>query len=137
VKSLHLQVNEFIDIHVHGNKIVLEPQVMIPKDQAYFYSTEWQKFVQHFEGQFKSLLRAGQKISGLLEETRALAAHAGVDDRSEEERTHDPLNRIEKTFRILEQMVITILNEHLPRNDGSSPIFQTRWSKNVADEDPA
>ena len=43
VKILRLRINEYIDIHVKGNAIVLEPQVLIPKDQAYFYTPEWQK----------------------------------------------------------------------------------------------
>ena len=43
VKVLRLHVNEYLDIQVQGNKIVLEPQVLIPKDQAYFYTPEWQK----------------------------------------------------------------------------------------------
>ena len=43
VNILRLQVNEYVDIHVQGSKIILEPQVLIPKDQAYFYSPEWQK----------------------------------------------------------------------------------------------
>ena len=43
VKLLSLHVNEYIDIKVEDKKIVLEPQMVIPKDQAYFHSAEWQK----------------------------------------------------------------------------------------------
>ena len=43
VNSLKLRINEYIDIHIQGNKIILEPQVLIPKDQAYFYTPDWQK----------------------------------------------------------------------------------------------
>jgi hypothetical protein len=60
----------------------------------------------------KPLLRSNQIGVGLLEEARALAAHAGIDDRSAIERARDPRNAMEKTFRILELMVITVLNEH-------------------------
>ena len=43
VKILRLHINDYLDIRVKGNKIVLEPQVMIPKDQAYFYTAAWQR----------------------------------------------------------------------------------------------
>lgn len=43
VKALRLQVNDYVDIRVRENKIVLEPQALVPKDQAYFYTPEWQK----------------------------------------------------------------------------------------------
>ena len=43
VKALRLHVNDYIDIRVEDRKIVLEPQLFIPKDQAYFYTSEWQK----------------------------------------------------------------------------------------------
>lgn len=42
-RLLDLRINEYVDIEVVDNKIVLEPQVVIPKDQAYFYTQEWQK----------------------------------------------------------------------------------------------
>lgn len=43
IKALNIHVNDFINIQVVGNKIVCEPQIMMPKDQAYFYTEEWQK----------------------------------------------------------------------------------------------
>ncbi len=43
VKALFLRINDYIDIRVQGNKVILEPQVMVPKDQAYFYTPEWHK----------------------------------------------------------------------------------------------
>jgi len=48
----------------------------------------------------------------MFEEARALAAHAGIDERSQEERAADPRNLLEKMFRVLEDMVITAINEH-------------------------
>ena len=42
-KILHIQVNDYLEIHIEDNKVVIEPQVMIPKSQAYFYTPEWQK----------------------------------------------------------------------------------------------
>ncbi len=43
VKALHLQVNDYLDIEVKDNKISIVPQIVIPKDQAYFYTQDWQK----------------------------------------------------------------------------------------------
>ncbi len=43
IESLHLHMNDYLDIHIEDNKVILEPQVIIPKDQAYFYTPEWQK----------------------------------------------------------------------------------------------
>lgn len=43
VRALRLRVNDYVDIRVKENKIILEPQALIPKDQAYFYTAEWQR----------------------------------------------------------------------------------------------
>ena len=43
VRNLHLHINDYLDIKIKGSKIILEPQIVIPKDQAYFYTPEWQK----------------------------------------------------------------------------------------------
>ena len=42
-QRLHLHVNDYLDIEIKDNKIIIEPQVMVPKSQAYFYTPEWQK----------------------------------------------------------------------------------------------
>ena len=43
VELLHLAINDYMDVSVKNRRIILEPQVVIPKDQAYFYTAEWQK----------------------------------------------------------------------------------------------
>ena len=43
IETLHLRVNDYLDIKIENNKVIIEPQVVIPKDQAYFYTSEWQK----------------------------------------------------------------------------------------------
>lgn len=43
VRDMHLNVNDYVDIHVRDNEIIIEPQVVIPKDQAYFYTSQWQE----------------------------------------------------------------------------------------------
>jgi hypothetical protein len=75
-------------------------------------SSNWREFIKRFEADCSPLLRVDQSIHGLFEEARALAAHAGIDDRTDAERIKDPRNAIEKTFRVLERMVATVLNEH-------------------------
>jgi hypothetical protein len=75
-------------------------------------SADWRTFVARFETELAALARPGQSAIGLLEEARAMAAHAGLDDRSEAERKLDPRNAMERTFRILERLVMTVLNEH-------------------------
>jgi hypothetical protein len=47
--------------------------------------SQWRTFVTRFDNMLRSLLRSNQTGIGLLEEARALAAHAGIDDRSEVE----------------------------------------------------
>ena len=42
VERLHLKVNDYIEIKVEDNKVIMEPQMVIPKDQAYFYTPGWQ-----------------------------------------------------------------------------------------------
>jgi hypothetical protein len=81
--------------------------------------------LQRFEQDLAPLLRAKQTTWGLMEEARALAAHAGVDDRPETERIREPRNSIEKTFAVLERMVMTVLNEH-PGRTGNPVQFVPR-----------
>ena len=42
VTNLRLKEDDYLDIYIENNKIVLEPKVLIPKDQAYFFTEEWQ-----------------------------------------------------------------------------------------------
>ena len=43
VKRLRLEANDYLEITVKDNRIVLEPQAVVPRDQTYFYTPEWQK----------------------------------------------------------------------------------------------
>lgn len=43
MEKLHLTVDDYLDIYIEDNRIILEPKVVIPKDQAYFFTEEWQK----------------------------------------------------------------------------------------------
>ena len=42
-KRLGLKVNDYLDVRVVDNNILLEPQMLVPKEQAYFYTPEWQR----------------------------------------------------------------------------------------------
>ena len=39
---LRLKKDDYLDIYIENNKIILEPKVLVPKDQAYFFTEEWQ-----------------------------------------------------------------------------------------------
>jgi hypothetical protein len=82
--------------------------------------SKWRTFVEQFDSMLKPLLRINQTGVGGFEEARALAAHAGLDNRSDIERSRDPRNAMEKTFRILETMVTTVLNEL--SSDSGTPV---------------
>ncbi len=43
IKELGLKVNDYLDVITKDNKIIIEPKVLIPKEQAYFYTPHWQK----------------------------------------------------------------------------------------------
>ncbi|MDD2402464.1 MAG: AbrB/MazE/SpoVT family DNA-binding domain-containing protein [Clostridia bacterium] len=42
IKKLDLKQGDTLEVDVEGNQIVLRPVVTIPKDQAYFWTNEWQ-----------------------------------------------------------------------------------------------
>ena len=42
-KTLHIQINDYLEVHIEDNKVIIEPQIMVPKSQAYFHTTEWQE----------------------------------------------------------------------------------------------
>ena len=43
VKTLRLSPDDYLDVYIEDNRIILEPKLVIPRDQAYFYTEEWQK----------------------------------------------------------------------------------------------
>jgi hypothetical protein len=75
-------------------------------------SPAWRTFLGRFATQLQPIAKPNQSLWGLIEEARASAAHADIDDRPEAERSADPMTVMQKTFRTLEEMVMTVLNEH-------------------------
>jgi hypothetical protein len=86
----------------------------LPKD------ADWKMFVAGFEDVLETAKPPNRNTVGYLEEARALAAHAGNDDRPAEELRRDPRNAMEKTFDVLKLMAIKVLNEQLSKSE--SPI---------------
>ncbi|MBI3601847.1 MAG: AbrB/MazE/SpoVT family DNA-binding domain-containing protein [Candidatus Omnitrophica bacterium] len=54
VKNLHLHKNDYLDVQIVHNGIYLKPHVSIPKDQAYFFTPEWQKGEKEAEEDIKA-----------------------------------------------------------------------------------
>lgn len=40
--KLHIAPGEYVEIEEHDGKIILQPVKVVPSDQAYFYTKEWQ-----------------------------------------------------------------------------------------------
>lgn len=78
----------------------------------------WKNFVATFDHLLTPHCRQRQTCLGLLEEARALAAHAGLDARSPEEKVEDQRNAMQKTFAVLERMAVEILNGRLEATGG-------------------
>lgn len=53
VQALHLKEGDDLQCRMEDGKIVFVPMVSIPKDQAWFWSEEWQKEEQEVEQQIK------------------------------------------------------------------------------------
>lgn len=43
IKKLNLKAGDNIEINVEDNKLILKPVVVVPKEQAWFWSKEWQQ----------------------------------------------------------------------------------------------
>jgi len=42
ITVLGLKMGDYLDISIDNNRIILEPKVLVPKEQAYFFTKEWQ-----------------------------------------------------------------------------------------------
>jgi AbrB family looped-hinge helix DNA binding protein len=42
VANLGLRKDDYLDVYIENDKIVIEPKVLVPKNQAYFFTKEWQ-----------------------------------------------------------------------------------------------
>lgn len=68
--QLGLKPGDFLDVQVHGDALVLVPQKMIPLDQAWFWTREWQER----EREADEAIAAGE-VSGPFDSVDDLLAH--------------------------------------------------------------
>ena len=74
-------------------------------------NTEWRTLLEKHRDKLNGHLRSRQTLHGLFEETRALAAHAVLDKRTDVDRIEKPGDLITWTFSTLEAIVSEIMNE--------------------------
>ena len=110
-----------LDVRWLNGYLLLEWQFLFGKQKRDLpKDSDWRKFVAEFEHNLEPAQRNTKSLWRYLEEARALAAHAGLDNRSEQQRLADPRNAMEKTIHILETMVMEVLNQQFSAN--GSPI---------------
>ena len=68
--SLHLEVGDFLDTRIKDNAIVLIPKKLVPKDQEWFWTKEWQQK----EKEADEAIAKGE-VSGPFKKTDALIRH--------------------------------------------------------------
>lgn len=83
----------------------------------------WQELTSRYEAQVVEHLKPGQKVHGLIERTRALAAHAMSEPPPQDERLRKPGDLVQWTFPLMEQIVMHILN--LPELNNGAIKLQT------------
>ena len=54
IKKLNLKQGDTLEVEVEGDQIVLRPVVAVPKDQAYFWTSEWQIEERQVQSAIKS-----------------------------------------------------------------------------------
>jgi len=54
IRELGLKHEDYMDLYISESKVILEPKILIPKDQAYFYSEQWQADEKESEYDIKS-----------------------------------------------------------------------------------
>lgn len=54
IKKLNLKQGDTLDIDVEEDRIVLRPVIVLPKDQAYFWSQQWQNEEKQVQDDIKN-----------------------------------------------------------------------------------
>ncbi len=65
--KIPLKVGERVEVTARGNEIIIRPVVEIPREQAWFWSTEWQEQVSQ---SIKDLERGKMKVFKSVKEAR-------------------------------------------------------------------
>jgi antitoxin MazE len=69
VEKLNLKVGDKIDIEEKDGKLILTPVAIVPKDQVWFYSPEWQKGETEVDRQLKEgKVHIAQSLEKLFED---------------------------------------------------------------------
>lgn len=69
-KNLNLEVGDYLDVQVNGTYITMIPKKLIPKDQRWFYTPEWQEK----EREADEAIAKGE-VSGPFSSAEELIAH--------------------------------------------------------------
>jgi antitoxin MazE len=75
-EQLHLEVGDYLDVQATDNGILMVPKKLIAKDQAWFYTKEWQER----EREADEAIRRGE-VSGPFTTADALMAHLRGEER--------------------------------------------------------
>jgi antitoxin MazE len=54
IKKLNLKTGDNIEINIENDRIVIKPVVIVPKNQAWFWSKEWQQGEQQAENDIEN-----------------------------------------------------------------------------------
>lgn len=73
VKKLNLKVGDKLDIDIKDGKLIITPIIIIPKDQEWYYTREWQEM----ENEADKQLREG--IANVAETKEELYKGLGLD----------------------------------------------------------
>lgn len=68
--SLHLEVGDFLEARIKDNAIVLIPKKLVPKDQEWFWTKEWQEM----EKEADESLKKGELIGPFSKASDAIKA---------------------------------------------------------------
>ena len=69
-EGLDIEVGDYLDVRVRGSAITMVPTKLIPKDQAWFHTSEWQRK----EREADRALEQGE-VSGPFSSAAALLDH--------------------------------------------------------------
>ena len=54
IENLGLKEGDNLNIEIENGKIIVKPVVMVPKDQAWFWTEEWQKSEKQVDADIKA-----------------------------------------------------------------------------------
>ncbi len=54
IETLGLKEGDNFDVEIENGRIIVKPVVMIPKDQAWFWTNEWQEAEKEIDEDIKS-----------------------------------------------------------------------------------